>query len=159
MTPIVLLSAPLWSFTQEDYDSLNQSQRDIIKKSYYIGNSYALGETLAAISIVETRAGAFPDKSRNRICGTHQVDVNVVKKNLNTTTSTQKICKALQDSPVLSAVVSLEILLYWRDNSSSYRDMIYKYSRGWQERPHDEEYFRRIQMTLKVLRANKMETL
>lgn len=148
-----------WKFTEHDFRELSHSQKEIIKKSYWIGKSYGLGNILAAISIVETRAGAFPDKSKNRICGAHQVDVNVVKENLGTETSPKRLCKALQDNPVLSAIVSLEILLYWKEHSKNAKEMLNKYNRGWEESPHDDEYYRRIQMVLKVLKANSVEEL
>lgn len=148
-----------WKFTQQDFDELSIAQKSILKQSYWVGHPYGLGNTLAAISIVETRAGAFPDKTRNRICGVHQVDVFVAKENLGTDTSPRKLCKALQDNPVLSAIVSLEILLYWKDNSRTYENMINKYNRGWNETPYDAEYYRRIQMTLKVLERNQIDKL
>lgn len=148
-----------WKFTQEDFNNLTLAQKAILKQSYWVGKPHSLGHTIAAISIVETRAGAYPDKSRNRICGAHQVDVMIAKENLGTLTSPRALCKALQDNSVLSAMVSLEILLYWKDNSKTVRGMITKYSRGWKETPHDDEYYRRFSMVLKVLNKNNIESL
>lgn len=148
-----------WDFTQQDYNELTQAQKDVIKNSYWIGKSYGLGSTLAAISIVETKAGAFQDTSKNRICGAHQVDIYIVKENTNTDISTKDICQAVADSPTLSAIVSLEILLYWKDNSVSYKDMLNKYNRGWKKNKYDKEFYRRFLTVLKVLNSNNLEKL
>lgn len=148
-----------WKFTQQDFENLTEAQKSIIKQSYWIGKPHGLGNTLAAISIVETRAGAYPDRSYNRICGAHQVDVMIVKENTGTTTHPKVLCKALQDNPVLSAIVAMQILLYWRDNSSTFRGMLNKYNRGWNQTPYDDEFYRRMYMTLKVLEGNNIENL
>jgi hypothetical protein len=148
-----------WVFTQKEYNELTSQQKDVIKKSYWIGKSYGLGNTLAAISIVESRAGAIQDRRHSKICGPHQVDTTIAKENLATSTSAKEICKELKSNPTLSAIVSLEILLYWKDNSKSYKGMLNKYNRGWQESPYDDEYYRRFIMTLKVLENNNIEVL
>lgn len=158
-TTVLASKTDSWSFTQQDFNDLTLQQKDIIKKSYWIGKPYGLENTLAAISIVETRAGEFPDKSRNSICGAHQVNVHIVKENMKTLSSPRDICKALQDNPVLSAIVALDILMYWKENSKTYKTMLFRYNRGWQEMPHDEEFYRRLVMVLRVLENNNIEKL
>jgi hypothetical protein len=124
-----------------------------------MGKPHNLGNTLAAISIVETRAGAFTDSSANRICGAHQVDVNIVKENLGTNSTLKTICKALKENHTLSAMVSLQILLYWKDNSSTLKTTLLRYNRGWKYHPSDEEFYRRFVMTLRVLENNDLSKL
>ena len=157
LLPMLVLGAGKWGFTQDDFNSLTSAQKSIIKQSYYIGKPYGLGHTLAAISIVETHAGAYPDKTRNRICGPHQVSAVIAKESMRTRISSSKVCKALQDNPILSAIVSLDILLYWREHSKSFKVMLNRYNRGWTESPHDEEFYRRMRVTLQVLEKNDIE--
>lgn len=162
LSQITLLAAPRtsdWKFTQDDFNALSQEQLDVLKSSYWMGKPHDLGLTLAAISIVETRAGAFKDTSKNRICGAHQVDVTIVKENLGSKSPLRKICKAIQDNHTLSAMVSLQILLYWKDNSRTLRTTIVRYNRGWHYHPHEEEFYRRFVMVLKVLEKNDLSKL
>jgi hypothetical protein len=78
---------------------------------------------------------------------------------MKTKTHPKQLCRVLQDSPVISAIESLKILLYWRSNSKSYRGMIAKYNRGWYKVPYDAEYYRRMAMVLRVLSQNDLEKL
>lgn len=151
--------ASSWSFTQKDFQELSESQKEVLKSSYWIGKPHNLGNELAAISIVETRAGAFPDSSVNRICGVHQVDVNIVKENLGSKSNLKTICKALKDNHTLSAIVSLQILLYWKDTSKTLKMALLRYNRGWKYHPSDAEFYRRFSTTLHVLQKNDLSKL
>ena len=159
LSAVLNLHASTWSFTQKDFQELNESQKDILKISYWMGKPHDLGNVLAAISIVETRAGAYNDTSANRICGVHQVDVSVVKENLGTNSTLKSICTALKENHTLSAMVSLQILLYWRDNSRTLKTTLLRYNRGWKYHPSDDEFYRRYVMTLRVLEKNDLSKL
>lgn len=156
ITGVFLTHLLAWTFNQEDYDNLTEAQRTIIKDSYNIGAIYNLGYTLAAISIVETRAGAIKDSSDNRICGPHQVDVRISLRYLKSKSDYKKLCKALESHSILSSHLALLNLRYWSKNSKSYKQMIKRYNRGWNKSKYDKEYLRRFEQVLKVLHSNKL---
>lgn len=151
--------ASSWSFTQKDFQELSDSQKEVIKTSYWMGKPHNLGNELAAISIVETRAGAYRDYSANRICGAHQVDVSIAKENLGSKSTLKSICKALKENHTLSAIVSLQILLYWKDTTTSLKTALLRYNRGWNNRPSDAEFYRRFKMVHGVLQKNDLSKL
>lgn len=153
-----LCASSKWDFTQQDFNTLTKEQKEVIKNSYWVGKTHGLGTTLAAISIVESRAGAFPD-NRSRVCGAHQVNVYDVKENLGTQASPFEVCKIIKGDSFISAIVSLEILLYWKENSKSYKGMLNRYNRGWDKSSYDAEYLRRMSLVLKVLNNNNLEKL
>lgn len=148
-----------WSFTQEDYNNLTPLQKTIIKDSFYIGKPYSLGHTLATLAIVETKAGTHTDTTKNRICGPHQISVHVALKQANSKGSPKKLCKEVEENSKLSAIMALANIQYWQAHSSSQRQMIWRYNRGWLKSKHDKEFIKRFDMVMKVLLRNKIEDL
>lgn len=152
-----LVQLQAWTFNQDDYNSLTDAQKTIIKNSYNIGAPYNLGYTLAALAIVETRAGDVKDSSNNRICGPHQIDVKVALEQLGSKGDYKKLCKTVQSHSILSSHLALLNILYWKKHSKGYKQMINRYNRGWKRTHHDLEFLRRFEVVLKVLHKNKLK--
>lgn len=156
MFKLVLFLLPLslfsWDFTEKDFDNLSAKQLDIINTTYAIGNTQDLGLTQASLVIVETRAGEYLGNTNNHICGSHQVNVNTVMKSLKSKGNMTVLCRVIRGHPILSSLLSLEILKYWRDNSSSYREMVLSYNRGWNKHKHDKVYWERFTKVMNVLK-------
>jgi len=145
-----------WNFNQDDYNRLSEKQKVVIKDSYVVGELYNLGYTLAALSIVETRAGEYKDSNNNRICGPHQIDVKVALEQTNSKGDYKKLCKNVQNHSILSSHLALRNLIYWKKHSKGYRQMVNRYNRGWNRTSHDLEFLRRFEVVLKVLQKNQM---
>lgn len=152
LLPCFLMS---WSFTQKDFDNLSETQLKIIKDSYSTGKPYNLGVSLAALSVVETRAGEYKDTSDNRICGPHQVDVVVALEQSKSKGSAKKLCKEVQRHSKLSSKIALDNLRYWKNNSKGLKQAVNRYNRGWNRTEHDLEFLRRFSMVVKVLEKNQ----
>ena len=152
LTPCIMFA---WSFTQADFNNLSDAQLRIIKDSYHAGKPYNLGISLAALSIVETRAGEYKDTSNNRICGPHQIDVLVALEQNNSKGSPKKLCKEVQRHSKLSSKMALDNLIYWKQNSKGLKQAINRYNRGWNRSAHDLEFLRRFEMTIRVLEKNE----
>lgn len=156
MYKLLLLVLPIylmaWNFTTKDFNELSDKQLEVINTSYKIGNMKELGLSLAAISIVETRGGTYLGNTNNHICGSHQVDVKHVMASLNSNGDLVSLCKTIREHNILSSLVSLSILNYWKNNSSSYREMILSYNRGWKKHKHDKVYWSRFTKVLTILK-------
>lgn len=146
-----------WDFTQDDYDNLTDNQKQVIKDSYYIGLPYDLGYTLAALAIVETKAGAVLGDTTNKICGYHQVNVYIALKYSKSKGSSKVLCEYLNVNSKLSSIMALDNLLYWKSTTKIFNKMIKRYNRGWVPSDHDAEYIRRFDLVLKLLLKNKLK--
>lgn len=150
---IVLLSVRLfaWQFLEEDFDKLSPQQIQIIEDSIRIGNTVGLGLELAAIVVVETRAGQYLGNSQ-KICGAHQLNVFIQKTKLGSTSPSINLCNYLNHNHKYSAHLALSELKYWLRHSNGITEAILKYNRGWKAHPYDSTYKKRFNQSLNTLR-------
>ena len=134
-----------WKFSERSIDGLSDSQLEVINISINVGNTQGLGVVLAALSIVETQAGAYMGNTRNRICGVHQIDVINLKDKLKSNGDWRGLCEQINANVHFSATMALRELTYWLDNSKSLRQAINRYNRGWLPHKHDVVFWGRFQ--------------
>lgn len=132
-----------WEFTDEDYDNLDESQLDLLKMSYIVGEEKSLGYTLQAIAIVENYL-LMKDNNKNHICGPHQLNINF----------TLATCRTLENNSYASSKLALKNLLLWKRKypGITWKKMLIYYNGGDKYfNPHGKEFVRRVTVAYAIV--------
>ena len=156
------------------FDDLTSSQHKVLQKSYSYGKEDDLGETLAALSIVESTAGAHlegPGKRDGGHYGPFMLALgNVLKREggkkykdlnaqqvLNKTPKSKRkaVINRLKTDIAFAAKHAKEELRYWRERTSSNREMLQAYNGGYDAIGSNQKYPNKIQSTIRSFKQCK----
>jgi len=150
------------------FSDLTFSQHQVLQKSYSYGKEDGLGETLAAISIVESTAGVNlvgPSKRNGGHYGPFMLALgNVLKREggkkykyltaqevLDKTPKSRRkaVIKRLKTDMKFAAKHALKELQYWRNHTNTKREMLQAYNGGYGAIGSNQRYPNKIQRALK----------
>lgn len=149
---LLILSLELfgWYFDQDTIKNWSPSQLRIVQESLLAGDQYHIGEEVATLVILESRVGNFEDKTDNRICGVHQMDViNLARRYTGTNRkrnikSYKSFCKVIEQNTMYSALLATQEYLEWYKLTGDYNKAALRYNRGYLKSKHDVVFLRRF---------------
>ena len=158
---ILLLSISLFGDIYKELaksDRFTYEQKLTIAKAYRYGEPYDLGYTMAAIAIVESRAGDCIINLNDPSFGVyHNLLSSVIKrKHLRNTKANQNMIahKLLTDFS-FSSQMCLEELQYWKRYHKNWKKMIMSYNAGFKYQ-NGRMYLKKIRKEIRFLRGGKM---
>lgn len=132
---LMAMSLYSWTFTEKDFETMNDRQLEVYHMAKEIGYKYGLGDTLIKIAAVETRLGLIKDRKNAKHCGPMQISTYYSKMS----------CEALNDNLYLSMEYAAKEILNWQRISKGSMDMaIKRYNAGHMETSHGVVYLARI---------------
>lgn len=138
---LIMTNLMSWTFTKEDFDSLNEDQKEVLRMAKAIGHKYDLGNVLVQIAVVETRLGKISDRSSKQFCGPMQISIKYAKVS----------CDALNDNLYLSMEYAAREILKWYDIHKSMSKAIMFYNTGYIKTDYGAVYLARANLVGKVL--------
>ena len=156
------------------FEDLTSSQHQVLQKSYSYGKEDGLGETLAALSIVESTAGVYlegPSKRDGGHYGPFMVSLgNVLKREggkkyknmsaqqvLNKTPRSKRkaVIRRLKTDIAFAAKHAMKELNFWRSQTSTKRGMLQAYNGGYSAIGLNQRYPNKVQVTIKSFKQCK----
>jgi hypothetical protein len=152
----------------DELDSLTSKQQVVLQKSYAIGKKHDLGETLAAVALVESTAGK--NLQNGKSYGVYMVSLgNVIKREggdkyedltadevlRKTPTAVKKrYIKRLKTDLPFNAKHAIEELRYWQDQTNTPKQMWAAYNGGWNATTKSSalRYSSKIQKNIRLFR-------
>lgn len=142
MKNIIILSLLFGSITNAyalDNCSLKSNfslkQWNKVEEAYKAGQDKDLGYTMAAITIVESKAGLDKVNEASESYGITQININTALSRMNMEDNKEnrdKIKSMLIKSDKLSFKLAKDELLYWQSvRNNNWRQMVRSYNAGW----------------------------
>jgi hypothetical protein len=137
-------------------DKYNYNQKVIIAKAYNYGESYDLGYTMAAICIIESRAGEVQINLSDPSFGPYHNLLSTVmnRKGLrNTLANRNMIAHKLMKDFGFASEMALQELLWWKGiHKGDWKKMIQSYNAGCKYQ-NGKKYLKKVQSLIKELKG------
>lgn len=151
-----MLTLPTTTWAQEKCPSLSTKQLHVLQSAYDKGRPYDLGLTMAAITLVESRAGEVViniNKGGSLDLGIAQVNLKSASNRLGITNSYKKnvLASKLITDWDFNLQMSLAELLYWKEQRDEWSGMIASYNSGWNMSIGKTRYLPKVKESLKII--------
>lgn len=148
----------------EECPEFNTNQYHVLQQAYDKGEPYDLGLTLAAITLVESRAGEVViniNKGGSPDLGVAQINLKTASNRIGVEGVYKKnlLASKLITDMDFNLQLALTELLYWEEHKDSWAHTVASYNSGWDESYGMKYYVPKVKKSLKTIkRCVRLET-
>lgn len=156
---VMMFSIAAEASTCEEWDSLSAEQQYRLEYSYNYGKPDNLGYTLAAIALVESKAGLYKINLQTRDFGIHQINERTLFATLGVTSYWKKneiITKVIVDDS-LSAYLAMSVLKHFdKVHKGDWKKTVMSYNIGNRKDKktlkRGESYYKKVVSAVKTIK-------